>query len=172
MNKYLLLLIIPFTLLVSCGGSNQGVEKQLTSSNPTKDNDIETQNIEKDWEEFKIKAIGNTMSDMKFDIENIQVNEGSWVRIILINEGEQIAMQHNIVFVNYGARKEVATQAINAGPSMKYVPSNENVIAASDLAQPGETVTLEFKAPNKGNYEFVCTYPGHSESMRGYFIVK
>ena len=172
MNKYLIFLIIPFTLLVSCGGTNQEVEKQLTSQNNIKNQDIETQNIEKDWIEFKIKAVGNTMSDMKFDIENIQVNEGSWVRIILINEGEQIAMQHNIVFVNYGARKEVATQAIEAGPSMKYIPSNENIIAASDLAQPGETITLEFKAPKKGNYEFVCTYPGHSESMRGYFIVK
>ncbi len=172
MKKFILLLIIPITLLVSCGGSNQGVEKQPTSPNQIKDQDIEIQNIEKDWVEFKVKAVGNTMSDMKFDIENIQVNEGSWVRIILINEGEQIAMQHNIVFVNYGARKEVATQAINAGPSMKYVPSNKNIIAASDLAQPGETISLEFKAPKKGNYEFVCTYPGHSESMRGYFIVK
>ena len=169
--KKLLILITPIILLFSCG-SNQGVEEKISNSNQTKDQNIEIDNIEKDWVEFNIRAVGNTMADMKFDIENIQVEEDSWVRIILINEGEQIAMQHNIVFVNYGTRKEVATQAINAGPSMKYVPDNENIIAASDLAQPGETISLEFKAPKKGNYEFVCTYPGHSESMRGFFIVK
>ena len=32
-------------------------------------------------------------------------------------------------------------------------------------ANPGETVTLEFKAP-AGNYEFFCSYPGHSGKMR------
>ena len=63
-------------------------------------------------------------------------------------------------------------QAIEAGSDMKYVPNNDNVIASSDLAMPGETVMLEFKAPSKGNYEFLCTYPGHSEMMRGYFFVK
>ena len=158
--------------LISCGGPNNGIEKQLTDSNQVEVQDGEIENSTKEWVEFEIRAVGNTMSDMKFDIENIQVNNDSWIRIILINEGEQIAMKHNIVFVNYGSRKEVATQALNAGPNMKYVPNNVNVIASSDLAEPGETVILEFKAPKKGNYEYVCTYPGHSESMRGYFIVK
>ena len=60
MNKYLLLLIIPFTLLVSCGGSNQGVEKQLTSPSPTKDQDIETQNVEKDWAEMILREAQRT----------------------------------------------------------------------------------------------------------------
>ena len=114
----------------------------------------------------------NTMAEMKFDIGNITVDEGSWVRVTLINEGVDIAMQHNIVFINYGTRKEIASQAITAGSNMKYVPKNENVIAASDLAMPGETVVLEFEAPSKGNYEYLCTYPGHGEIMRGYFFVK
>ena len=127
---------------------------------------------EKYWNEFTIGAIGNTMSEMKFDIENITVDEGSWIRITLVNEGVDIAMQHNIVFIKYGTRKEIAMKAIDAGPNMKYVPNNDNVIAASDLAMPGETVVLEFKAPAKGNYEYLCTYPGHSEIMRGYLIVK
>tara|TARA_B110000211_G_scaffold65591_1_gene75565 strand:- start:1214 stop:1396 length:183 start_codon:yes stop_codon:yes gene_type:complete len=26
--------------------------------------------------------------------------------------------------------------------------------------------------PKKGNYEYLCTYPGHAEIMRGYFFVK
>ena len=81
-------------------------------------------------------------------------------------------MIHNIVFVKYGTRKEVAMQSMNAGPEQKYVAKGPDVIAYSDLADPGETVTLEFEAPKKGNYEFICTYPGHAEMMRGYFFVK
>ena len=65
-------------------------------------------------------------------------------------------------------------QSMNAGPEQKYVAKGPNVIAYSDLdlADPGETVTLEFEAPKKGNYEYICTYPGHAEMMRGYFFVK
>mgnify|MGYP003752471397 CR=1 FL=1 len=39
-------------------------------------------------------------------------------------------------------------------------------------ALPGETVTLEFQAPAKGNYEFFCSYPGHADMMKGYLFVK
>ena len=165
MKKITYLLFI--TIFASCGSSNDNKQNNV-------ENQIQTEvaEVEKNWEEFTIGAIGNTMAEMKYDVTNITVNEGSWVRIILVNEGVDLAMLHNIVFVNYGTRKEVASEAITAGRVAKYVPNNSNVIAASELANPGETITLEFEAPKKGNYEFICTYPGHSEIMRGYFFVK
>ncbi len=163
-------LIFSLIFVTSCGSSES--EKKTENSTAEKTNTAVEESSEKYWNEFTIGAVGNTMAEMKFDVENITVDEGSWVRITLVNEGIDIAMQHNIVFVKYGTRKEIATQAIDAGPDMKYVPNNDNVIASSDLAMPGETVVLEFKAPPKGNYEYVCTYPGHSEIMRGYLIVK
>ncbi len=165
MKKITYLLLI--AIFASCGSSNDNKQNNV-------ENQIQTEvaEVEKNWEEFTIGAIGNTMAEMKYDVTNITVNEGSWVRIILVNEGVDLAMLHNIVFVNYGTRKEVASEAITAGSAAKYVPNNSNVIAASELANPGETITLEFEAPKKGNYEFICTYPGHSEIMRGYFFVK
>ena len=159
--------IILLSILVSCGSSNNDDNQNSKINTKT-----EVTNTEKRWEEFTVKALGNTMSEMKFDVSNISVSEGSWVRITLINDGVGAAMLHNIVFVNYGTRKEVGLQSIDAGPEKQFVPENENVIAYSDLAKPGETVILEFKAPEKGNYEFICSYPGHSEIMRGYFFVK
>ena len=165
MKKIIIILLI--SLLISCGSSNEN-DKKIINDNPN----TVLVDSEKKWEEFTVGAVGNTMSDMKFDVKNITVKEGSWVRIKLVNEGVDPAMLHNIVFINYGTRKEVAMQSIDAGPDKKYVPDNSNVIAFSDLANPGETVILEFKAPDRGNYEFLCTYPGHSEIMRGYFFVK
>ena len=161
-------LILSVTILISCGSS-----ENKSSDVKTNDvNTIETVEKEKNWEEFTVGAVGNTMSEMKFDKKNITVQEGSWVRINLVNEGVDPAMLHNIVFVKYGTRKEVAKQSIEAGPDLQFVPKSSDVIAYSDLADPGETVVLEFEAPEKGNYEFICTYPGHSEIMRGYFFVK
>ena len=152
-------------MILSCGPSANDNELQKEKSN------LEIANTEQKTEEFTVRAVGNTMAEMKFDIPNITVKEGSKVKITLINEGSDPAMLHNIVFINYGSRKEIAMQAIESA-STKYIPNNSNVIAGSDLANPGETVVLEFNAPKKGNYEFLCTYPGHAEMMRGYFFVK
>ena len=140
--------------ITSCGSTES--EKKVEEATVKSTDNVVEESSEKYWNEFTIGAIGNTMSEMKFDIENITVDEGSWIRITLVNEGIDIAMQHNIVFIKYGTRKDIAMQAIDAGPSMKYVPDNDNVIAASDLAMPGETVVLEFKAPAKRNYEYLC----------------
>ena len=156
-------LLVSSTLFISCGSSETKVEKPV--------NNVK-QETEKVWEEFTIEALGNTMMDMQYSLKNISVKAGSWVRINLVNKGEDPAMIHNILVVNYNKRAEVATAAIEAGPELDYIPKSNDVIAGSKQANPGETVTLEFKAPSKGNYEFFCSYPGHSSKMRGYFFVK
>ena len=155
-------LFVALLFLASCGS-----EPKQTSE-PTQAEEIK----EKPLEEFTIRAVGNTMAEMKYDVENITVKEGSKVKITLINEGIDVAMQHNILFVNFGKRKDLAAKAVQAGADKNYIPQDPNLIAASDMAMPGETVVLEFDAPKKGNYEFFCSYPGHSMMMRGYLFVK
>lgn len=160
-----LTLFISILLFSNCGGpsdTNSSKEKDVTIQN----------NTEKVWEEFTIRAVGNTMQDMKFSTNNISVKEGSWVRINLINDGTDPSMIHNIIFINYGTRSKLALDAVEVGLDNNFIPRSKDVIAASELAQPGESVTLEFQAPAKGNYEFFCSYPGHASMMRGYFIVK
>ena len=158
-------ILMSMTIILSCGptANDNDIPKEKSS--------VEQVNTKQITEEFTVRAVGNTMAEMKFDIPNITVREGSKVKITLINEGSDPAMLHNIVFINYGTRKEIAMAAIEAS-STRYIPNNNNVIAGSDLANPGETIVLEFNAPKKGNYEFLCTYPGHAEMMRGYFFVK
>ena len=164
-NSQKLITAIFLTSLFACSGEKKNTEKS--------ENEIENvENVEKKWETFNIGAIGNTMSEMKYDVESITVKEGAWVRINLENKGIDNSMMHNIVFINYGTRKMVASEAIKIWPSQNFVDNKKNIIAYSGVAKPGESVTLEFKAPKKGNYEFLCTYPGHAEIMRGYFFVK
>lgn len=166
-NSTKLIAGIILSCLFACSG-----EKKNTEKSEEKEIEIIEKFVEKKWETFNIGAVGNTMSEMKYDIESITVKEGSWVRINLENKGIDNAMLHNIVFINYGTRKKVASEAIKIWPSQNFVENKKNIIAYSGISKPGETVTLEFKAPKKGNYEFLCTYPGHAEIMRGYFFVK
>ncbi len=170
-NKYKMIykyntIVMLFALLIaSCGSSESPA---LVAVNKP----IKEVVSEKVWEEFDISAVGNNMKDMMYSMKNIRVKEGSWVRINLKNEGTDAAMVHNLLVINYGKREELAKMSIEAGAESQYIPNSEDVIAASKLAQPGETITLEFEAPAKNNYEFFCSYPGHSQMMRGYLFVK
>lgn len=165
LNHFLLVGLVVFFAACSGGGSKEG---QTESSS-----DTQTQaSTEQQVVELTIKTIGNTMQEMRYDHENITVPAGAKVKITLINEGEDPTMIHNIVFVQEGTLEVTARAAIAAGPDKEFVPNSPTVIAASPLAQPGETVTFEFDAPEAGTYEFFCSYPGHWQQMNGKFIVE
>jgi azurin len=167
-NSKKLITGVILTFLFACSGEKKNTEK---SEEQEVEMEIVEKVVEKEWETINISALGNTMSEMKYDVESITVKEGSWVRVNLKNNGIDEAMMHNIVFINYGTRKDVASEAVKIWPSQNFVANKKNIIAYSVVAKPGETVVLEFEAPKKGNYEFLCTYPGHAEIMRGYFFV-
>jgi azurin len=48
------------------------------------------------------------------------------------------------------------------------VPENEKIIVASKLVDHLKSQLLEFRAPMEpGDYEFLCTFPGHRQTMHG-----
>ena len=153
--------ILSIALLFSCGSS----DKPETSM---ESNEANASIVN----EFTIKAVGNTMQEMAYDTKVLEVKAGSTVKITLVNEGIDASMIHNIVFVKKGTTEEVATACVAAGPDKKFVAENPNIIAASGLANPQQTIVLEFIAPPKGDYEFLCTYPGHSNMMKGWLYVE
>ncbi|MEO1834355.1 MAG: hypothetical protein ABGZ49_02580, partial [Akkermansiaceae bacterium] len=54
-----------------------------------------------------------------------------------------------------------------------WIPKDDRIIAHSKLLDYNQKEILEFKAPEKpGDYEFVCTFPGHHIIMRGVMKVK
>jgi azurin len=51
-----------------------------------------------------------------------------------------------------------------------YLPKSfeKDILAATNLLDPGQKETLKLKAPAQpGDYEFVCTFPGHAVLMWG-----
>ena len=115
-NSQKLITGIILTCLFACSS-----EKTNTEKSEEKEIEIVEKVLEKKWETFNLGAVGNTMSEMKYDIESITVREGSWVRINLENKGIDNAMMHNIVFIKYGTRKQVASEAIKIWPSQNFV---------------------------------------------------
>lgn len=124
-------------------------------------------------QELTLHAIGNTLDEIAYKEDTLEVKPGVLVKLDLINEGVDMPMMHNVVFTTPDKYKLVALAAAEVGAPGNYVPKSPAVIAASPMALPGQTVELEFTSPTiPGAYNFVCTYPDHWHRMHGVLLVK
>lgn len=124
-------------------------------------------------QEITLHAIGNTLEEVAYKEDTLEVKAEVLVNLTFINEGIDMPMVHNVVITAPDKYKQVAMAAAEVGASGNYVPESPAVIAASPMALPGQTVTLEFIAPSKpGAYHYVCTYPDHWHRMSGILLVK
>ena len=85
-------------------------------------------------------------------------------------------MGHNLVVLKKGISAIAFGQkALGAGANAtNALPDSVkiDVIAATKLLGPAESETISFTAPEPGDYEYVCTFPGHFAMMRGVMNVK
>ena len=153
--------------LASCGGAEKKEEAKTTDTVSTS-SESATPGIAN----ITVKVTGNTMADMAYEPTSLTVKAGDRVTLTLENTNTMEGMLHNIVLVKLGSGQEVATAGISAGMEKNYVPENSNVLAASGLAKPNETIKLEFVAPATGSYNYICTYPGHFPKMIGKLYVE
>ena len=116
-----------------------------------------------------ILEIGPVADNLLFNTELFTVSAGSEV-VLILNNGAT-TQQHNWVLVQNGAKDEVATAALTAGPANDWVPEDGRIIAHTRLIDPGESGEVSFTAPEAGTYQFVCTFPGHNATMFGTFEV-
>jgi azurin len=113
-----------------------------------------------------------TKAGMKFDKEEITVKANSKVKLVFNNPDD---MTHNLVIVKPNTADKVGEAAIQLGlqgANMGYVPNSEDVLFHTALTAPNASDIIYFVAPSKpGIYQFVCTFPGHAQIMRGNFKV-
>lgn len=164
-------------IMASCAGGNEEADHKNDESMPEKEvmeTPVQEDKMKAEPQELtiEVKAVGETMTTMAYEPKRLEVPAGAIVTVKLVNTAESEAMIHNFVVIKAGKQDEVTAAALEAGSDRAYIPENENIIAATSLAKPGETVEVEFTAPAKaGTYQFICTYPGHT-AMKGVFLVK
>ena len=123
-----------------------------------------------------IEIIAN--DTMKWDVTKITAKPGEMLRIKLTSKGTipKVAMAHNFVLLKAGTNAQKFIDAGAADRATDFIaPSMKaQVIAATRLAGPGETVYVNFKAPEKpGAYTYLCTFSGHFQAgMKGVLTVK
>lgn len=109
-----------------------------------------------------------TKPGLKFDTDKLEVKAGSRIKLVFNNNDD---MLHNFVITKPGAANAVGDAALRLnlnGPKMNYVPATPNVLYHTNILQPETAETIYFLAPAEpGDYQFVCSFPGHSSLMQG-----
>ena len=109
-----------------------------------------------------------TEPGMKFDTALLTVRAGARVRLIFRNADD---MLHNFVLCAPGRGQAVGAAATALGlegAAKNYVPDSGDVLAHTALTLPGASDTIFFTAPAvAGDYDFICSFPGHALSMKG-----
>ncbi|MGC6457443.1 MAG: PVC-type heme-binding CxxCH protein [Akkermansiaceae bacterium] len=122
--------------------------------------------------ENETKIAINAKQGLQFDIKKLDLKVGKKITLVFGNPDE---LQHNLLVVKPGTASAVAAKAVALGSegfAKQWVPEDDNVIAASKLVNHNEKDTLTFTFTEPGEYQFVCTFPGHDQMMRGIFSVK
>jgi azurin len=148
----LFLSLLTFTL-VGCGGAEANPESETVSS-------------------VTITPVGNQMT---FEQTEFTVTAGTEITLTFDNTATSPAMAHNVVLLDDDAEATInrVGQAASGASSNAYVPEDDAILAATDLAQPGQTITMTFTAPSEpGTYAYICTFPGHYSLMQGTMVVK
>ena len=135
-----------------------------------KDAEFDTQ---KNLQVVKISAVKERML---YDVTRFEVQAGQPVRIDFTNPD---ATAHNIVIVAPGAEEEIGLAANEMAKDPKeaqrgqYVPKSKKVLHATRMVAPLSAEALRFTAPEeRGDYPYICTFPGHWIIMKGVMVVK
>ncbi len=120
-------------------------------------------------------VVRTVREQMRYDTPRIVVEAGKPFEIVLENDD---FMPHNMVVVKPASRELVGAVADTMQPTAldrqgrAFVPANPNILGATRLLEPGTRATLKLTAPAaQGEYEYVCTFPGHWPVMWGRLIV-
>jgi putative membrane-bound dehydrogenase-like protein len=117
-----------------------------------------------------VVRLGVVPIQMKFDRTELTVAAGQLVEIVFVNPD---VMQHNFVLGATGSLEAIGLAADELakspdGLARQYVPEMPQVLFATKLVEPGQTVRVQFRAPaDPGQYPYVCTFPAHWRLMSG-----
>lgn len=180
-NLSRILFVLATSVLISCGNEKKeekesftiGGENTTVESVESTTNDEEVSTSDSNSNVVEITLGAN--DQMQFDKNEIKVKAGQTVRLTLRHTGQmqENVMGHNFVLLKKGTNINEFGQAAAKAADNNYIPQNsEQIIAHTELIGGGETTTVEFKAPEAGTYDFICSFPGHYALMQGKFIVE
>ena len=117
-------------------------------------------------------TISMVPAKMAYDTTLLRVRPGEKVKLNLKNPDD---LEHNLILIQNDPKdpqgERFAAQCIELGaqgPKLAWTPDSPRVLAGSGMVGPKKELEMFFEAPKEvGDYLYLCTFPGHSNLMRG-----
>lgn len=162
--------IVALTVGLICLNACNGNEEKATEETSTET----TTETPATGDTVKLSITGT--DQMTYDKNELKVKAGQMVSLTLSHSGTMTkeAMGHNWVLITNDITVEDYANKARDAKDKDYIPDSEyaTTIAHTKLLGAGESDTIIFEAPEKGTYNFLCTFPGHFGTMKGKFIVE
>lgn len=116
--------------------------------------------------------IASDGDELKFVPDHLLCSEHARVRLHFHHAGRISSDPHDWVLLKPGTAEQFIRDADRQTEDRVVPPQDQaDVLAATALCARGQTVMVDFTAPAAGEYLFVCSVPGHGETMRGTLTV-
>jgi len=170
--------LLAFSMLpASCGGGGDTADSSSsgTTEKPKSMVADEQQPIEvsEDGTTVTVRLTGDDM--MKYNLNKIEVKEGQKIKLELAHIGKMAkeAMGHNFVLLKPGVALEAFANAAALAKDTDYIPEGQkdDILVHTIMIGGGQSTSIEFDAPAKGSYKFLCSFPAHYINMQGDFVV-
>ena len=115
---------------------------------------------------------------LAYDTIEFTVTAGQTVKLTLESTSAlpKIAGGHNLVILTKGTDVAKFATALMTEAASEYIPQDAagkaKMIAHTKLLDMKEKDTITFTAPEAGEYDYICTFPGHFAVMKGKMKVK
>lgn len=107
---------------------------------------------------------------LAYDTKTMVVKAGQTVKLTFNNTHPTLPQPHNFVLgkagVDKGKMLGIAMTAMTL-VDKGYIPDSPDILAHTKLIQPSQSETIEFVVPAPGEYNYICTFPGHGAIMNG-----
>lgn len=119
----------------------------------------------------------DTTNPLMYDTKTFTVKAGQKVKLTFNNQST-LPQPHNLMLGKIGSKDRIiaAANAMMTDPNAMakgYIPESPDIIIHTKLLNPGQSETLAFDAPaEKGDYPYVCGFPGHALIMNGVMKVE
>ncbi len=177
------ILIAIFFGLAACGGGEETAETADTAEEEVVDDGVRTIEIfGTDDMRFVVAEAADGLitggqAGQYILLEGIEAAPGEELRIRLttVSNRPPTAMSHNFSLVDLGTDVDAFTRASITARDNDYIAPTfaDQVIVSTAILGNGETDTVTFTVPDTaGDYDYLCTFPGHAALMFGKLIVE
>ena len=135
-------------------------------------------NEKKEAKKADQEVVVEANDQMQFNKKVFEIKAGDTIKLTLKHVGKlpKIAMGHNLVILQKGTNLAGWASKAMTAAATNYIPvdeaSKKAVIAKTKVLGGGETDSVTFSIKEAGEYQYLCSFPGHFALMQGKITVK